>query len=82
MLLVFERNGQALEVELTYDHESSAFVVVVEKATGERQTERFPDLCELRDWLLEFELTLVDEHWEQVDPPFRVVDPPPSDRVM
>ncbi len=55
MVWFWQRDGQSLRIETTYDNDASECVVTIEAADGTRRTERYSDLASFRDRLATLE---------------------------
>ncbi len=63
--LVFEREEQALRLEMRYDNDAVEFVVAVLWPDGRQQHERFTELEACRTWLAALENALEAERWHR-----------------
>jgi hypothetical protein len=63
MLWFFERDDQALRLEVRYDNDTSEYVALVTYPDGNGHTERFSDGDQFRMWLELFEHDLAARRW-------------------
>lgn len=69
MLWFFERRGETVRLETSYDNNTAEFVLVIEWPGRPSVTERFPDADSFTARVRDLEQSLSAERWTQVGSP-------------
>ncbi len=72
MVWFWTRDSQELKVETRYDNDTLEFVVTVESVQGIPKTERFKNMDDFRNRLIELEEHLEADRWKNTGPPLLI----------
>jgi hypothetical protein len=67
MLWFFERKGERLNLETTYDNAAGEYVVNIRYPDGREEGQRFRSGATFRAWLMTFERTMETQRWTSRD---------------
>ena len=74
MLWIFERGDESVHLETRYDNQTAGYVLIIHRADGTQQIERFQDMLTFRNRLDELEKQLEAEHWHATGSPVLLRD--------